>query len=134
MASLSSRHGSTLRIRSNKQTVSQREAFHIGAGKAIRSTALSDARFGQFLQAILALSTEAGDDEPVWTSLIRLRNQVEAFLTKMGKGIADSRKKERFLYNNYSLVLTIIGDLDGKLALEQQQHFESLKKAFGEIE
>jgi len=89
-------------------------------------------RFGQFIQGILALSAEAGDDEPVSTSLLRIRSEIEAFLTKTGKTIGDSRKRERFLYNNYSLILTIIGDLDGKLALEQQEHFEGLKRAFGE--
>jgi len=87
-------------------------------------------RFGQFLQGILELSTEAGDDEPVSTSLIRLRTEIEAFLTKSSKVIGESRKRERFLYNNYSLVLTIIGDLEGKLAVEQREHFERLKKAF----
>jgi hypothetical protein len=87
-------------------------------------------RFGQFMQSILALSTEAGDDEPVSTSLIRLRSEIEAFLTKTSKGFGDARKRERFLYNNYSLIATIIGDLDGKLAIEQQEHFESLKTAF----
>ncbi|PBP26165.1 Vps52/Sac2 family protein [Diplocarpon rosae] len=89
-------------------------------------------RFGQFVAGILSMSTEAGDDEPVSASLMRLRSEIEAFLTKTSKLIGDSRKQERFLYNNYSLVLTIIGDLDGKLALEQRQHFEGLKAAFGE--
>lgn len=87
-------------------------------------------RFGQFLHGILALSTEAGDDEPVSTSLIRLRSEIEAFLTKTSKGLGDARKRERFLYNNYSLILTIIGDVEGKLAVEQQEHFEGLKIAF----
>lgn len=87
-------------------------------------------RFGQFLHGILALSTEAGDDEPVSTSLIRLRSEIEAFLTKTSKGFGDARKRERFLYNNYSLILTIIGDVEGKLAVEQQEHFEGLKTAF----
>ncbi len=89
-------------------------------------------RFGQFMQGILALSTEAGDDEPVSTSLMRLRSEIEAFLTKSSKSLGDPRKRERFLYNNYSLILTIIGDLEGKLAAEQQEHFEGLKKAFGD--
>ncbi|TPX14967.1 uncharacterized protein E0L32_004797 [Thyridium curvatum] len=91
-------------------------------------------RFGQLLHGVLALSTEAGDDEPVVTSLRRLRSEIEVFLTKhsqtwFGK---DKRKRERFLYNNYSLILTIISDVGGKLAMEQQEHFESLKKAFQE--
>ncbi|KAH8597255.1 Sac2 family-domain-containing protein [Bisporella sp. PMI_857] len=89
-------------------------------------------RFGQFISGILALSTEAGDDEPVGSSLGRLRNEMEAFLMKMGKGIGDARKRERFLYNNYSLILTIVGDVEGKLAGEQREHFEGLKKVFGE--
>ena len=89
-------------------------------------------RFSQLLSGILALSTEAGDDEPVSTSLIRLRSEIEAFLTKAGKGIGESRKRERFLFNNYSLVLTIIGDEEGKLAGEIRGHFEGLKRAFGE--
>ena len=94
-------------------------------------------RFGQLLHGILALSTEAGDDEPVVASLRRLRNEMEGFLTKysvsgFGAGAGDKRKRERFLYNNYSLILTIIGDVEGKLAGEQQGHFERLKAAFQE--
>jgi vacuolar protein sorting-associated protein 52 len=87
-------------------------------------------RFGQFLQGIVALSAEAGDDEPVSTSLGRLRSEMEAFLTKLSKSIGEARKRERFLYNNYSLILTILGDVDGKLAMEQKEHFEALKMAF----
>lgn len=87
-------------------------------------------RFAQFMQGIISLSTEAGDDEPVSTSLSRLRGEMEAFLDKTGKAIGDDRKKGRFLYNNYSLILTIIGDLDGKLAQEQKEHFEGLKAGF----
>ena len=88
-------------------------------------------RFGQFARGILALSSEAGDDEPVSSSLGRLRTEFEAFLTKLGKGIADKSKRERFLANNYSLVLTIIGDVGGKLAGDQREHFEELRKACG---
>ncbi|KAI9816203.1 MAG: hypothetical protein M1827_001804 [Pycnora praestabilis] len=87
-------------------------------------------RFGQLLQGILALSSEAGDDEPVSNSLSRLRNDFEAFLTKLSKGFGDARKRDRFLYNNYSLVLTIISDTASKLAEEQKQHYERLKDAF----
>jgi vacuolar protein sorting-associated protein 52 len=90
-------------------------------------------RFGQLLHGQLALSAEAGDDEPVVTSLRRLRSEVEAFLTRHSQSFGnDKRKRERFLYNNYSLILTIIGDVDGKLASEQQAHFEGLKTAFQE--
>ncbi|KAF3768015.1 hypothetical protein M406DRAFT_106842 [Cryphonectria parasitica EP155] len=73
-------------------------------------------RFGQLVCGILALSLEAGDDEPVVTSLGRLRSEMEAFLTRYSQAYfgADTRgkKRERFLYNNYSLILTIIGDVD----------------------
>ncbi|KAH6658949.1 Sac2 family-domain-containing protein [Truncatella angustata] len=90
-------------------------------------------RFGQLMHGILSLSTEAGDDEPVVASLRRLRSELEAFLTKYsGQWGSDKRKRERFLYNNYSLVLTIISDTTGKFADEEQEHFEGLKTAFQE--
>lgn len=65
-------------------------------------------RFGQFVHAILLLSSEAGDDEPVSSSLRRLRTDFAGFLTKLSNHIRDIRKKERFIFNNYSLILTII--------------------------
>ncbi|ROW02205.1 hypothetical protein VSDG_02462 [Cytospora chrysosperma] len=95
-------------------------------------------RFGQLLHGILALSAEAGDDdEPVATSLGRLRVEMEAFLTRYSQAHfgadVQGRKRERFLYNNYSLILTIIGDVGGgKLAGDQVEHFEGLKRAFQE--
>lgn len=90
-------------------------------------------RFGQLLHGFLSLSAEAGDDEPVVSSIRRLRSEVEAFLTRQSQAYgSDKRKAERFLYNNYSLILTIISDTTGKLADEQQEHFESLKSAFQE--
>jgi hypothetical protein len=85
-------------------------------------------RFGQFLQGMLSLSSEAGDDEPVPNSLGRLRAEFEALMGKLSKGAGDATKRSRFLYNNYSLVLTIISDTHGKLAEEQKAHFESLLK------
>lgn len=88
-------------------------------------------RFGQFLQGILALSSDVGDEEPVQSSLGRLRTEVEAFLTKVAKGLGSGGKRERFLANNYSLVLAIIGDTRGKLAEEQREHFEGLKEVAG---
>lgn len=83
-------------------------------------------RFGQLLHGFLALSQEAGDDEPVVSSLRRLRSEIETFLGRQAE-IYGGIKKGRFLYNNYSLILTIIGDVLGKLAVEQQEHFEGLK-------
>ena len=87
-------------------------------------------RFANFVQAILALSSEAGDDEPVSNSLGRLRTDFEAFLAKMSKSVVDARKRERFLGNNYSLVLTLVGDTAGKLADELRGHFEEMKETY----
>lgn len=88
-------------------------------------------RYANFLQGILALSSEAGDDEPVSNSIGRLRNDFEAFLTKMSKGIAEARKRERFLYNNYSLVCTIIAETEGKLADELKGHYLEKRESLG---
>ena len=60
------------------------------------------------------------DVEPVGQSLDRLRNEVDLFLRKIAGAVGPSRKN-RFLANNYSLIMTIIGDTKGKLAHEQQQ-------------
>ncbi|KGM91513.1 uncharacterized protein PADG_12371 [Paracoccidioides brasiliensis Pb18] len=80
-------------------------------------------RFGQFLQGILALSSEAGDDEPVSNSLARLRGEFDVLLGKFGRAGngGDARGRERFLWSNYSLVMTIINDTHGKLASEQKE-------------
>ncbi|KAI0899957.1 Vps52-domain-containing protein [Annulohypoxylon nitens] len=102
-------------------------------GKLSAAPHVCTQRFGQLLHGILSLSTEAGDDEPVITSLGRLRSEAEAFLTRYSVAFGnDRRKRERFLYNNYSLILTIISDTHGKLAAEEQEHFEGLKTAFQE--
>jgi vacuolar protein sorting-associated protein 52 len=54
------------------------------------------------------LSSEAGDDEPISNSLSRLRNEFDSLLSKLSKGMGDARKRERFMFNNYSLIQTII--------------------------
>ncbi|KAI9901522.1 hypothetical protein N3K66_003339 [Trichothecium roseum] len=92
-------------------------------------------RFGQLLHGFLALSPDAGDDEPLVTSLTRLRAEVEMFLIRQSQvfGGGDKRKGGRFLYNNYSLILTIISDATGRVALEQQRHFEELKASYQEV-
>jgi len=66
-------------------------------------------RFAGFMNGVLTLSAEAGDDEPVANSLGRLRSDFEAFLTKLSAVVTDAKKRERFLFNNYSLVLAVIG-------------------------
>ncbi|RMZ70097.1 Vps52 Sac2 family [Pyrenophora seminiperda CCB06] len=87
-------------------------------------------KFANLIQGILALSSEAGDDEPVSVSLGRLRSEYEAYITKQSKSISDNRKKERFLCNNYSLVCTILADVEGKLGEEMRVHFEKLRDSF----
>ncbi|KAL2001958.1 hypothetical protein VTN02DRAFT_936 [Thermoascus thermophilus] len=86
-------------------------------------------RFGQLLHGILALSSEAGDDEPVSNSLARLTAEFDSFLTRLSRVSGDAKSRERFLFNNYSLILTIISDTDGKLAAEQKEHFEEMLKS-----
>ena len=86
-------------------------------------------KFANLVQGVLALSSEAGDDEPVSVSVGRLRSEFEAYLTKLSKGISDARKRERFLCNNYSLICTILTDVEGRLASETRAHFERLRDA-----
>ncbi|KAK4955933.1 Vacuolar protein sorting-associated protein 52 [Elasticomyces elasticus] len=88
-------------------------------------------RFANFTQGILSLSSEAGDDEPISHSLGRLRADFEGFLVKLSKGIAEARKRERLLYNNYSLICTILGDVEGKMAEELRRHFADRRDAAG---
>ena len=84
-------------------------------------------RFSQFLYGILAVSKEAGDDEPVANSLRRLTAEYDAFLLKASKGAgADQRKRDRFLSNNYALVMAIIADAEGRLAEQVKGHFEEV--------
>jgi hypothetical protein len=92
-------------------------------------TALTQ-RFANLVHGILALSSEAGDDEPVSVSVGRVRSEYEAYLTRLSKSISDARKRERFLCNNYSLVCTILADVEGKLGEDVRSHFERLRDAF----
>ena len=118
-------------------------------------------RFGQFLEGILSLTEpasannssksvvspvstnfpstrrgsnapteQATDTTPISRSIGRLRVEFEAFLEKAARGLAPGRR-ERFLANNYSLVLTIIGERGGSsgLAAEMRRHFEELRDA-----
>jgi hypothetical protein len=77
----------------------------------------------------LSLSSEAGDDEPISSSVGRLRKEYEAFLVKQSKSVAEARKRDRFMFNNYSLICTIVADTEGKMAEEFEGHFEGLKDA-----
>ncbi|KAF2220991.1 Sac2 family protein [Elsinoe ampelina] len=88
-------------------------------------------RFANFLQGILLLSRDAGDDEPVQRSLGRLKDEYLTLLVKLSKGIADAKKRERFLVNNYSLVGTIIAETVGRMAEEFKEIFAVLKEGSG---
>jgi hypothetical protein len=81
------------------------------------------------LHGILALSSEAGDDEPISSSLGRLRKEYEAFLVKQSKSVPEARKRDRFMYNNYSLICTIVADTEGKMAEEFKGYFTDLRDA-----
>lgn len=96
-------------------------------------------KFATFLNGILELSPDEKESEPVSTSLVRMRNEFEAFLTKISSKLSataenhpsDSNIRERFLYNNYMLVYTIISDTEGKLAEREREHFRNLTDAYG---
>jgi len=90
-------------------------------------------RFGQFLYGILSISKDAGDDEPVGRSLSRLRTEYEGFLIKTSKSVAgsDTKRRERFLANNYILVETIISDTEGKMAEDVKCWLAELKSSAG---
>jgi hypothetical protein len=88
-------------------------------------------RFGQLLHGILVLSSDAGDDEPVANSLKRLTAEFDGLLTKLSRSGGDAKRREKFLFNNYSLILTIISDTHGKLATEQKQHLDEMLKNVG---
>lgn len=87
-------------------------------------------RFANLLQGVLALSSEAGDDEPVSVSVGRLRSEYEAYLTRMSRGVSDARKRDRFMCNNYSLVCTILTDVEGRLGEDIRTYFENLRDTF----
>ncbi|PGG99191.1 hypothetical protein GX51_06385 [Blastomyces parvus] len=91
-------------------------------------------RFGQFLQGILALSSEAGDDEPVSNSLARLRTEFDVLLIKLARAAngGDGKGRERFLASNYSLIGTIISDTKGRLAEEVKEYYnQAIKNSAG---
>jgi hypothetical protein len=110
------------------------------AGSALSLTSSSSAtqstaphpltqRFANFLHGILSLSSEAGDDEPISSSVGRLRKEYEAFLGKQSKSVPEARKRDRFMYNNYSLICTIVADTEGKMAEEFKGYFTDLRDA-----
>ena len=94
-------------------------------------------RFANLLRGILALSAEARDDEPVGSSVARLREGFEAWISKMaagfGAGEKGRRERERFLQSNYGLVTAVLAgdDVKGRLAEECRAHFEGVRGVVG---
>ncbi|KAH6899042.1 Sac2 family-domain-containing protein [Thelonectria olida] len=131
LQSIMDRHCESVRDRTN--ALPTKPARAADQAKMSAAPHVITQRFGQLLHGYLALSADDGDDEPVVASIHRLRTEVESFLLRQAQLFgSDKRKSGRFLYNNYSLILTIISDASGKLADDQQEHFEKLKAKFQE--
>jgi hypothetical protein len=89
-------------------------------------------RFAIFLSSILQLSPDsaAEESEPVGNSLGRLMSEVEAFVGKMAKGLQGA-KRERFVASNWSLVVMVIGEVEGRLAEAMKERAEGAKEGVG---
>jgi hypothetical protein len=58
-------------------------------------------------------------------SLGRVRSDFEAFLTKWSASISDGKRRERFLYNNYSLVSTVLSVCSSSIQLTVECGWQS---------
>ncbi|KAJ5498019.1 Vps52/Sac2 [Penicillium expansum] len=124
-------HGDSLKRVGSNTGRSAVSALSIAGGDDLKQSSAPHfltQRFGQLLHGILVLSSDAGDDEPVSNSLARLTAEFDSLLAKLSRNGTDAKRRERFLFNNYSLILTIISDTQGKLAVEQKQHLEEMLK------
>ncbi|KAJ6044957.1 hypothetical protein N7460_006312 [Penicillium canescens] len=124
-------HGESLKRVGSNTGRSAVSALSIAGGDDLKQSSAPHfltQRFGQLLHGILVLSSDAGDDEPVSNSLARLTAEFDSLLAKLSRNGTDAKRRERFLFNNYSLILTIISDTQGKLATEQKQHLEEMLK------
>ncbi len=63
-------------------------------------------------------------------SLGRLMSEVEAFVGKMAKGLQGA-KRERFVASNWSLVVMVIGEVEGRLAEAMKERAEGAKEGVG---
>ncbi|KAK6198465.1 Sac2 family-domain-containing protein [Scheffersomyces amazonensis] len=105
-------------------------------------------QFAQYISGLLKLSGSTGNGdnnnykgEPLFNSILRLRNDFESYLTKLsthsfGNSKNKAVEREIFLYNNYFLIVNIlknentdIGVVNG-LINEQISHFELLCEAY----
>ncbi|KAG7693542.1 hypothetical protein KL930_000554 [Ogataea haglerorum] len=94
--------------------------------------------FGRVLLNLLGLSQnliEQETSEPLTNSIVRLRNEFESTLMKMSSTL-DPKKREIFLYSNFSLVLTILSELEepNKTGLDEVAHFQNLVDAYASRE
>ncbi|KAJ5328277.1 hypothetical protein N7452_008667 [Penicillium brevicompactum] len=124
-------HGESLKRVGSNTGRSAVSALSIAGGDDLKQSSAPHfltQRFGQLLHGILVLSSDAGDDEPVSNSLARLTAEFDLLLAKLSRNGTDAKRRERFLFNNYSLILTIISDTQGKLANEQKQHLDEMLK------
>jgi hypothetical protein len=104
-------HGESLKRVGSNTARSAVSALSIAGGDDLKNSSAPHfltQRFGQLMHGILVLSSDAGDDEPVSNSLARLRTEFDTLLTKLSRNGTDAKRRERFLFNNYSLILTII--------------------------
>ncbi|KAJ5444260.1 uncharacterized protein N7458_008132 [Penicillium daleae] len=124
-------HGESLKRAGSNTGRSAVSALSLAGGDDLKQSSAPHfltQRFGQLLHGILVLSSDAGDDEPVANSLARLRSEFDTLLAKLSRNGTDAKRRERFLFNNYSLILTIISDTNGKLAVEQREHLDEMLK------
>jgi hypothetical protein len=104
-------HGESLKRVGSNTGRSAVSALSIAGGDDLKQSSAPHfltQRFGQLLHGILVLSSDAGDDEPVSNSLARLTAEFDSLLAKLSRNGTDAKRRERFLFNNYSLILTII--------------------------
>lgn len=104
-------HGESLKRVGSNTGRSAVSALSIAGGDDLKNSSAPHfltQRFGQLMHGILVLSSDAGDDEPVSNSLARLRTEFDTLLAKLSRNGTDAKRRERFLFNNYSLILTII--------------------------
>ncbi|ESW96996.1 hypothetical protein KL918_000607 [Ogataea parapolymorpha] len=94
--------------------------------------------FGRVLLNLLSLSQnliEQETSEPLTNSIVRLRNEFESTLMKMSSTL-DPKKRELFLYSNFSLVFTILSELEesNKPGMDEVAHFQNLVDAYANRE
>ncbi|KTW30225.1 hypothetical protein T552_00703 [Pneumocystis carinii B80] len=85
--------------------------------------------FGDLLNGIFILFSQ-DYNELIETNVEKLVNSYKIYLTKINNKIKSEEQKQ-FLHNNYSLILTIIGNTKGYLAKKQQEHFHELQVNIG---